>query len=141
RESLLVPDALADEAWCSNPDVQLGMISYLGFPILWPDGEVFGTLCVLDDKRNEYNALYQSLLRQFRDVLQADLKTLFEFDARLAEEAKAAETLRQERYLLDTLMENVPDNIYFKDAAGRFLRINKALTAYFGLGDPAQAIG
>src|SRR5215831_2423541 len=25
RESLLVPDALADEAWCSNPDVRLGM--------------------------------------------------------------------------------------------------------------------
>ena len=46
RESLLVPDALADEAWRSNPDVPLGMISYLGFPILWPDGEVFGTLCV-----------------------------------------------------------------------------------------------
>ena len=38
-------------------------------------------------------------------------------------------------------MDNLPDNIYFKDAAGRFLRINKALTAYFGLSDPAQAIG
>jgi PAS domain S-box-containing protein len=141
RELLLVPDALADEAWRSNPDIQLGMISYLGLPILWPDGAIFGTLCVLDDKRNDYNVLYQSLLGQCREVLQADLNTLFEFDARLAEEARAAETLRQERYPLDTLMENVPDNIYFKDAAGRFVRINNALTAYFGLSNPAQAIG
>src|SRR5258708_1906165 len=64
RQQLLVPDALADEEWCSNPDVKLGMTSYLGLPITWPDGEIFGTLCVLDDKRNDYNVLYQSLLRQ-----------------------------------------------------------------------------
>jgi PAS domain S-box-containing protein len=38
-------------------------------------------------------------------------------------------------------MDNVPDNIYFKDAASRFVRINKALATYFGLSDPAQAIG
>ena len=57
------------------------------------------------------------------------------------ERQRAEEALSQERYLLHTLMDNLPDNIYFKDAAGRFLRINKALTAYFGLSDPAQAIG
>jgi PAS domain S-box-containing protein len=95
RAPLLVPDALADAEWCSNPDVKLGMISYLGFPITWPNGEIFGTLCVLDDKRNDYNALYQNLLRQFRDVLQTDLKAMFELDARLAEEAQAAEVLRR----------------------------------------------
>ena len=38
-------------------------------------------------------------------------------------------------------MDNVPDNIYFKDAASRFLRINKALAACVGLSDPPQAIG
>ena len=32
RQPLLVPDALRDEAWKSNPDVKLGMISYLGDP-------------------------------------------------------------------------------------------------------------
>jgi PAS domain S-box-containing protein len=57
------------------------------------------------------------------------------------ERERAKETLSQERYLLHALMDNLPDNIYFKDAASRFLRVNKALTTYFGLGDPAQAIG
>jgi hypothetical protein len=32
RQPLLVPDALRDEAWKSNPDIKLGMISYLGDP-------------------------------------------------------------------------------------------------------------
>jgi PAS domain S-box-containing protein len=57
------------------------------------------------------------------------------------ERQRAAEALSKERYLLHSLMDNLPDNIYFKDAASRFLRINKALTAYFGLTDPAQALG
>jgi GAF domain-containing protein len=47
RQPLLVPDALGDEAWNSNPDIKLGMISYLGVPVSWPDGEVFGTICIL----------------------------------------------------------------------------------------------
>ena len=76
QQPLLVPDALQDEDWRSNPDIKLGMISYLGFPITWPDGSVFGTICVLDKKRNAYSELYRKLLLQCRDVLQADLKLL-----------------------------------------------------------------
>jgi PAS domain S-box-containing protein len=76
RQPLLVPDALRDEQWQSNPDSKLGMISYLGVPIVWPDGEVFGTICVLDKKPNECSELYRKLLQQWRDVLQADLRSL-----------------------------------------------------------------
>ena len=76
RRPLIVPDALQDEAWKTNPDIKLGMISYLGVPISWPDGEIFGTICVLDRKSNEYSQLYLRLLLQWRDVLQADLKSI-----------------------------------------------------------------
>ena len=76
RQPLLVPDALRDEQWQSNPDSKLGMISYLGVPIVWPDGEAFGTICVLDKKPNECSELYCKLLQQWRDVLQADLRSL-----------------------------------------------------------------
>jgi PAS domain S-box-containing protein len=76
QQQLLVPDALQDEEWKSNPDVKLGMISYLGFPIAWPDGQVFGTVCVLDDKRNAYTEPYRKFLMQCRDLMQTDLKLL-----------------------------------------------------------------
>ena len=76
RRPLIVPDALQDEAWESNPDIKLGMISYLGVPISWPDGAIFGTICVLDRKSNGYSELYLRLLLQWRDVLQADLRSI-----------------------------------------------------------------
>src|ERR1700719_1720235 len=84
RQPLLVPDALVEEEWKSNPDIKLGMISYLGFPIEWPDGHIFGTICVLDNKRNEYSEPYRKLLLQFREVLQADLRWLAELGGELA---------------------------------------------------------
>jgi signal transduction histidine kinase len=76
RRLLLVPDALADQEWNANPDIKLGMISYMGVPVAWPNGDIFGTICVLDGRPNEYSELYRKLLFQCRDVLQADLKSL-----------------------------------------------------------------
>lgn len=49
--------------------------------------------------------------------------------------------LEQERYLLDNLMQGSPDNIYFKEADGRYLRINPAKAASSGLKSPGEAIG
>src|SRR5271156_4385017 len=83
RQSLLVPDALVDEEWKSNPDIKLGMISYLGFPVAWPDGQIFGTICVLDKKENAYSGLFHKFLLQCRNVLQADLRSLAELSGEL----------------------------------------------------------
>src|ERR1700750_2220776 len=88
-QRLLVPDALENEAWKENPHVRLGMISYLGVPISWPDGRLFGTICVRDNKRNKYSEPYLKLLLHFRDMLQADLKSLVSLHGEIEErEAK-----------------------------------------------------
>jgi PAS domain S-box-containing protein len=59
----------------------------------------------------------------------------------IAERKQAEAELVHERYLLDTLMDNVPDSIYFKDTHSRFLRINKALAKRFGVPSPSEALG
>ena len=85
RRPLLVPDALADPDWAENPDVKLNMISYLGYPILYPDGKPFGTLCILDNQANAYSDAVRSLLAGFRDLIQSHLG-LLELNAALGEE-------------------------------------------------------
>jgi PAS domain S-box-containing protein len=54
---------------------------------------------------------------------------------------KMEEKLAWEQYLMYTLLDNIPDYIYFKDLESRFVRINKALANVFGLEDPLMAIG
>src|SRR6202795_3861896 len=107
---LLIPDALENEAWKANPHVRLGMISYLGVPIAWPNGRIFGTICVRDNKRNEYSEAYLKLLLHFRDMLQADLKSHAEIEER---ETKI-------RRLLDSNIMGV----FIWDFDGRILEAN-----------------
>ncbi len=52
---------------------------------------------------------------------------------------QAEQDLAEERHLFRTLMQNIPDKIYFKNLQSRFIRINMA--EHFGLADPAEAIG
>jgi signal transduction histidine kinase len=77
NHELLVPNALLDEAWKNNPDVRLNMISYLGYPIRWPDGWPFGTICVLDCKTNSYSEKYKRLVTQFRDIVEIHLEIIY----------------------------------------------------------------
>jgi transcriptional regulator with GAF, ATPase, and Fis domain len=77
RQMLLVSNALKNDNWRINPDIKLGMISYLGFPILLPEGEIFGTLCVLDQKENTFSGNYRKLMLQFKDLIEAHLQLLF----------------------------------------------------------------
>jgi len=113
-QPLLIPDALENEAWKANPHVRLGMISYLGVPIGWPNGRIFGTICVRDHKRNEYSEAYLKLLLHFRDMLQADLKAL----ARLHGEIEERET--KIRRLVDSNIMGV----FIWDFDGRVLEAN-----------------
>jgi len=59
----------------------------------------------------------------------------------VSERKKIEQVMAQKRDLLQALMENLPDHIYFKDVNSRFTRINHALARHLGLQNPEQAIG
>jgi PAS domain S-box-containing protein len=106
------------------------MVSYLGLPVVWPDGRMFGTICVLDDKTNRYSDVYQELLAHCRDVLEGDLQTL----ARLGGE------LEDQKAQLSELFARVPEAVVMVDRDGRITRVNPGFTKIFGY-TTAEAIG
>ena len=78
KTAMLIPNALEDPQWRDSPDVTLGLISYFGVPLCWPNGDVFGTVCVLDTKARQFSERQQELVTRFRDAVQQGLQTLFE---------------------------------------------------------------
>jgi len=87
KSKLLIPDALADEHWKNNPDVKLNMISYLGFPIFLPTKKLFGTICILDHKRNEYSLVIEQLMLKFKDMIESHLELIY-FNQTLGDDNK-----------------------------------------------------
>ena len=75
---LLVPDALKDPVWDHNPDINVGMTFYLGYPLIWPDGEIFGTICVLDKAENPETTQFRDLISELQQVVEKDLRILIE---------------------------------------------------------------
>ncbi len=51
------------------------------------------------------------------------------------------EELENRIFLMQTLMDTVPDRIYFKDRASRFFWVNRSLADKHGYADPAGAVG
>jgi diguanylate cyclase (GGDEF)-like protein/PAS domain S-box-containing protein len=49
--------------------------------------------------------------------------------------------LRSSLFQIETVMDSMAEDIYFKDRHGRFTRVNRTLATHLGLSDPEKAIG
>lgn len=129
----VIADALQDIRFADNPLVtgHPHIRFYAGCPVSGADGSKLGTLCILDQKPRDLTADDAAALRDLAAWAQLELGVI----------QSLREDLTQERYLMRTLMDNIPDSIYFKDTNFRFTRVNKAMSALFGLDTPEQAIG
>ena len=128
-----IADVLQDENFPRMPfAAQSGLHGALGFPLVLGE-EVLG---VIEFFSHKIEAPDEELI----NMMIAAGSQVGQFMERQRSEA----ALEHERFLLRTLMDNLPDCIYFKDTRSRFLRINRALFALFvrhGLNDAASVIG
>ena len=83
-------------------------------------------------------AKLQELVRRER---AARLKAELLLDEKIQELGDEREALAQERFLLQALMDNIPDHVYFKDRSSAIIRISRAQATLFGLSDPVAAVG
>ncbi|HEY9103252.1 sensor histidine kinase [Chitinimonas sp.] len=73
REPLLIKDARLHREMADNPTACLGMIFYYGLPIRRANGELFGTLCILDSEPRSPDSQVTGLMEVFRTTLENDL--------------------------------------------------------------------
>ncbi len=118
QNKLSISNATKDKIWNKNPDLKLGMIAYLGFPINFPDNQPFGTLCVLDNKERPFTQLNEKLIEQFKNVIELDLALLQSFELKtnhwaanlvheIAERKKAEEAFENSELRFRNLLQDV----------------------------------
>ena len=126
------------------PEGHVAMLRHMNAPIF--DGERIVIVAGVGNKDAPYD---ESDVRQLT-LLMHGMWQLIEHKRKeealhtqkhTAELARAEAEADYERHLVHSLMDHIPDSIYFKDLEGRFIRINKAKAARSGLRDPAEAMG
>jgi GAF domain-containing protein len=76
RETVFVRDSRADPTFAGNEDeTAFGLSNYLGLPVRNPDGNVVGTVCVLDDHSRDYDAAAHQVLDTLRGSVEAILRS------------------------------------------------------------------
>jgi two-component system, sensor histidine kinase and response regulator len=109
----------------------------------------------IDKASNELKLLNEELeervnrrtaeLQKINSELNIAKKSIEETNTELVKEIEirkeTEEALAKEQYLLKTLLDSLPDRIYFKDIDSRFILINESLARMFGLNNPSQAVG
>ena len=138
RQRVQIEDARKDPRWADSPTAKAGIFAYLGYPVFWPKGEVFGTICVVDIKENKWGSRYDNLILTFKDAIEAHL-SLVDMDEELRRSKEQVEELLAKRTLqLDEahlrlweqkqeyqeLYDTAPCGYHSLDATGTFLKVN-----------------
>jgi PAS domain S-box-containing protein len=69
-------------------------------------------------------------MRQNMEELEA---TQEQMHRQVSELNTLKESLEKEKYLFGSLMDNIPDSIYFKDQKSRLIRVSKHMVTHFGV--------
>jgi signal transduction histidine kinase/GAF domain-containing protein/ActR/RegA family two-component response regulator len=124
---LLITNALKDKDWDKNPDIELGMVSYLGFPLLFPNGNIFGTICILDSKERFFDERDEKVILMVKNIFEENLKSIY----LVAEKNSILEMIAHGNSLVETLdvliqgiedqLGNVRCSVLLLDESGKML--------------------
>jgi len=125
-------------------------VSTTKLPLLDSEGNAIGTFGITKEitslknleieakNKNEELQAQEEELRQNLEEMQA---TQEELERQLRENTKMQESLSREKALMDSLMDNIPDYIYFKDKDSKFIRISRSMLKMFPIKKLEQMIG
>ena len=112
RRVVIVPNALEDDRFRNNPAISdLGVMSYLGFPLTDTLGNVLGAFCFIDTKPHAWNAEEIKLARDFAAVGATQVQALLEKS--------------HKQSLFDVLLHDLNNPLTAADFSARFLLEDK----------------
>lgn len=101
------------------------------------DGTEFPIEISLSPLETEDGLLVSAAIRDITEHKRAEAEVL-----RLNHDLEQRQiALSEANALLQTLMDNIPDHIYFKDINSRFIRNSKSQATMMGVSDPAEVVG
>jgi PAS domain S-box-containing protein len=111
--------------------------SWLGVPLMLGT-RVIGVMVVQDALQEErFNQNDLNLLTVLAPQVAVTIRNV----ELLTEMQQALRAYDQERFLLNTLMDNIPDQIFFKDQQGQYIRVSQSYASQHNFENPLALVG
>lgn len=138
KENQFFPDATLQNVYgVDSPTFQRQVRSWSGFPLLI-GGSTIGAIAFFDpDNAGTFNESHQRVFNLIASQMALAISDNL-VQVRLSETLALYET---ERFMLDSLLENIQDRIAFKGTNNEFLRISKSMAQFLGAQDPRDLVG
>ncbi len=135
---LMVEDTLQDARFADNKTLQEGdgIRFYAGMPLVSTSGMAVGALCVMDTEPATLTLQQQRTL----EILGRQLSNQIQLRERAAALTAALAENERARGMFNTILDNVPMEIYLKDAEGHLMFYNRKMAARFNI-DMEEWIG
>jgi len=121
KKALEVNNAAADPDWEEAPELKLGLNAYLGYPILWPSGDIFGTICIHDNQKRKFGKEVKEQLQFSSNLIENSLEIFYQNHLN--------NNLRQ---YYSELINILPVGVMIEDAEGKIIKVNKAIEEITG---------
>ncbi|MCD8511326.1 MAG: ATP-binding protein [Bacillus sp. (in: Bacteria)] len=110
---------------------KLNIRSYLGVPIFYKNGDMFGTLCAMDSKPANFSKSDQEQLEKYAALFSyvVELERESMEKKALYEKAERAQKINQE------IIDNVNEGIQFVDREGRLVQYNEKLKNFYPMAE------
>ena len=116
KKKLEVNNAAAIKKWDNSIYMENGLVAYLGYPILWPNGEIYGTICVHDNHERNFDNSSKKQIEIIRDLVENNLEILYN--------NYSNKNLSQ---YYSKLIDVLPVGVMIEDANGKILKVNKVM--------------
>ncbi len=111
--------------------------SWLGIPLILGD-RVLGGLVLFDSKTsNRFSTADSELISTLAPQIAASIQNT----ELIASQERALNAFEEERFLLNSLLKNIPDEIIFKNSKGEFIRMSDSASLSLGAENPDSLVG
>ncbi len=140
-DSLVIPDTLADERYANDPVVtsEPYVRFYAGLPLITPEGEVIGTLCVVAEKPRQISLEQLEALKAISRIIIRQLeirRNLAELASIKTDYKQAKEALHQSECIVRSFFDSAPmmmGTVELRYDDIKHISDNAASAKFFGL--------
>jgi PAS domain-containing protein len=141
RAPLAIEDARAHPLVRDSPAIpDLGVVAYLGVPLVTAEDHALGTLCVLDSRPRRWSAEETALLTDLADLTMAEIERHGHAHEAARAHRELAARLREQEALVALLAGGLPALAFACDAGGTVTRCVGGGLAGLGL-TPSELVG